>query len=280
MPMKLFYITNKLEVALIAEKYGVDRIWVDLETLGKAERQKHMDTVKSHHSIQDIRKISKLLSKAELMVRINPWNETSADEIEKVIAAGADRIMLPMWKSFEEADAFLKTVNGRVKTNLLLETKEAVECLDEILEHPLLEEIHIGLNDLHLSYGLTFMFELIPNGMVEALCKKIKAKGIPYGFGGIARIGEGLLPAERIIVEHHRVGSTMANLSRSFCNTDKVEDLSEVENVFAKNMQKIRDFEKTLTNISDEEYEENSKEIRKCVKIIVATIKERRECAD
>ena len=83
--MKLFYITNKLEVALIAERYGVDRIWVDLETLGKAERQKHMDTVKSHHSIKDIRTISKLLSKSELMVRVNPWNENSPAEIEKYI---------------------------------------------------------------------------------------------------------------------------------------------------------------------------------------------------
>ena len=35
------------------------------------------------------------------MLRINPWNENSVDEIEKVIAAGADRIMLPMWKTVE-----------------------------------------------------------------------------------------------------------------------------------------------------------------------------------
>lgn len=280
MPMKLFYITNKPEVAAIAEKNGVDRIWVDLETLGKAERQKHMDSVKSQHSIQDIEAISKILTKSELMVRVNPWHENSVDEIEKVIAAGADRIMLPMWKTVAEADAFLKAVNRRVKTNLLLETKEAAECLDEILEHPLLEEIHIGLNDLHLSYGLTFMFELIPNGTVEALCKKCKAKGIPYGFGGIARLGEGLLPAERIIVEHYRVGSTMANLSRSFCNTDKVTDMAEVEEIFAENMRRIRDYESSLVNITDEEYSKNQAEIRKYVNIIVAAIKEREKCSN
>ena len=40
MPLKLMYITNRVDVALVAEKYGVDRIWVDLETLGKEERQK------------------------------------------------------------------------------------------------------------------------------------------------------------------------------------------------------------------------------------------------
>ena len=29
------YITNQPAVALLAEKYGVDRIWIDLEQLGK-----------------------------------------------------------------------------------------------------------------------------------------------------------------------------------------------------------------------------------------------------
>ena len=159
--LDLMYITNNSEIALIAEKYGVSRIWVDLETLGKEERQKGMNTVKSHHSIEDVRQMSKILTKSELMVRINPWNRNSIAEINEVISAGAKRIMLPMWKTFSEVDMFLKTVNKRVSTTLLLETREAVECLDEVLEHCLIDEIHIGINDLHLSYGLTFMFELV-----------------------------------------------------------------------------------------------------------------------
>ena len=48
MALKLFYITNDPNVALIAEKHGVDRIWVDLETLGKTERQPG-NSVKSNH---------------------------------------------------------------------------------------------------------------------------------------------------------------------------------------------------------------------------------------
>ena len=35
MALKLMYITNNSDVALIAEKYGVDRIWIDLETWEK-----------------------------------------------------------------------------------------------------------------------------------------------------------------------------------------------------------------------------------------------------
>ena len=201
MSLKLIYITNIPAVALIAEKNGVDRIMVDLETIGKEERQKNMNTVKSHHTVADVADISNLLTKSEMLVRINPWNEASDSEIETVISAGADRIMLPMWKTVSEVNSFLGTVNGRVRTTLLLETKEAVEIVDEVLENPLIDDIHIGLNDLHLSYGLTFMFELLTNGVVESLCRKFKAKGIPYGFGGIARIGEGVLPAERIIMD-------------------------------------------------------------------------------
>ena len=33
--LKFMYITNNPKVALIAEKYGVDRVWIDLERLGK-----------------------------------------------------------------------------------------------------------------------------------------------------------------------------------------------------------------------------------------------------
>ena len=52
-------------------------------------------------------------------------------------------------------------VNKRVKTCLLLETSQALCRLDDILTLEGIDEIHIGLNDLHLSMGLDFMFELL-----------------------------------------------------------------------------------------------------------------------
>lgn len=276
MSLNLIYITNIPEVALIAEKAGVDRIMIDLETLGKEERQKNMNTVKSHHTIADVSVISNMLTNSELLVRINPWNETSIDEIEAVISAGADRIMLPMWKTVSEVNAFLKTVNGRVHTTLLLETKEAVEIIDDVLKESLLDEIHIGLNDLHLSYELTFMFELLSNGIVENLCKKFKARGIQYGFGGIARIGEGTLPAERIVMEHYRLGSTRTILSRSFCNIEKVKDIECIKDIFNENLFCLRNYESSLVFKKDDEYVENAKAIKNCVEKIVSEIKERR----
>ena len=276
MYLDLMYITNNPAVALIAEKNGVSRIWIDLETLGKDERQKNMNTVKSHHTVDDVAIISNMLTTSEMLVRINPWNDTSVNEVAAVISAGADRIMLPMWKNIAEVKAFLETINKRVHTTLLLETREAVEIIDQVLEHPLLDEIHIGLNDLHLSYGLTFMFELLTNGTVENLCEKFKAKGIRYGFGGIARIGEGTLPAEKIVMEHYRLGSTRAILSRSFCNVDEVDDVKSIENIFTENIARLREYESTLALKTDDEYIENKQAVKCCVAEIVSKIKERK----
>ena len=106
------YITNDLQVALIAQKYGVDRIWIDLETKGKEERQKGRNSVKSQHKVEDIANISPLLFSSDMLVRINPWDDNSEAEIDSVIEAGADIIMLPMWKTIDEVKYFIKAVNA------------------------------------------------------------------------------------------------------------------------------------------------------------------------
>ena len=47
--------------------------------------------------------------------------------------------------------------------------------LDEVLENGGFDEIHIGLNDLHLSLSFKILcFELLANGTVEKICNKIQ----------------------------------------------------------------------------------------------------------
>ena len=269
MPLDVFYITNNLEIALLAEKAGVDRIWIDLETLGKEERQKGINSVKSHHSIENIKKIAPRLTKSKMMVRVNPWNVSSQDEIDQVIDAGAEIVMLPMWKTTQEVEQFIKAVNKRAKLSLLLETKEAEDCLDDVLKLNGIDEIHIGLNDLHLSYHLDFMFELLTNGTVDKIINKIKMTGIPYGFGGISHLGDGMIPAEMIIMEHYRLGSTRAILSRGFCDQTKPLDL--IEETFLNNMKEWREFE---SNINPADFEINQLLLKEKVKTIVDKIRE------
>lgn len=275
MALKLMYITNQPSVAKIAESTGVDRIFIDMEYIGKADRQGGMDTVQSHHTVEDVENIRNVITKSEILVRCNPIHENSKSEIDAVVNSGADIIMLPFFKTVKEVKSFIENVGGRVKTMLLLETPEAVECIDEILSLHGIDEIHIGLNDLSLGYGMKFMFELLADGTVEKLCRKFREKGIPYGFGGIARLGEGLLPAERVIMEHYRLGSTKSILSRSFCNTQIMTDISEIEATFVENMAKLRAYEKTLEAKTDEEFEANRREVINRVETITKIIKER-----
>jgi hypothetical protein len=267
------YITNRVDIAVIAQKYGVDRVWVDLETLGKENRQRGRNTVISKHIVDDIWKIKPYLTTSEMLVRINQWNEYSVEEIEAVIHAGADLIMLPYWKTTKEVNKFVEAVNGRCRTTLLLETKEAVHCVDDVLAIGGFDEIHIGLNDLHLSYGMTFMFELLADGTVESLCRKIQSAGIPYGFGGIAKLGDGLLPAEKVIMEHYRLGSTRAILSRTFCDNAKTDSVEEIDRVFRVNMAKLREFELSLSGMTQEDYQINKDEVRNIVNGVVSKMK-------
>lgn len=174
--LKLMYITNHPEIAKIAENAGVDRIFIDLEQIGKAERQGGMDTVQSLHSLDDIKKVKSVLLKTELLVRSNPIHEGSKEEIDTIIENGANIVMLPFFKTVNEVAKFIDLVSGRAKVMLLVETAEAVEKLDAILELDGIDEIHIGLNDLHLAYHMKFMFELLANGTVEYLGKKILKK--------------------------------------------------------------------------------------------------------
>lgn len=276
MALQLMYITNNPQVARIAEKYSVDRIWVDLEKIGKAERQGGMNTVQSNHRMEDVARIREAMTgQARLQVRINPIHENSESEIRSVIEYGADIVMLPFFSTAREARQFVEMVDGRARTCLLLETIGAEQCLDELLEIPGVDEIHIGLNDLHLQYHNRFMFELLANGKVEEICGRIRKKGIPYGFGGIAKLDEGMLPARHIIAEHYRLGSSMAILSRSFYDSWIADDLEEVERVFKYGMGEIREYEQRLVNESGDFFENNRRQLQDEVAHIVETLKEK-----
>lgn len=250
--LNLMYITNRPDVAMIAEAAGVNRIFVDMEYIGKADRQGGMDTVQSRHTLDDVRTVSAVLQTAELLVRVNPMHEASShygsslEEIEGAIASGAKVLMLPFFKTVGEVEDFIDMVQGRAKVMPLIETPEAVACLDDLLSLDGIDELYVGLNDLSLGYGRKFMFDLLCDGTVENICHKIAEKGISYGFGGIAALGKGLLPAELIIAEHYRLGSTCAILSRSFCNADKLTHLGKIAKTFVEGIKAIREYEEQV----------------------------------
>ena len=271
--LKLMYITNRPEIAKIAESAGVDRIFVDMEFIGKDERQGGLDTVKSHHTVDDVAAVKAAVTRAQVLVRVNPIHDalpdypSSQEEIDAVIAAGADIVMLPYFKTVEEAREFIRLVGGRAGTMLLMETPEAVGLADEIAALPGVDEIHIGLNDLSLGLGLKFMFEPLADGTVERLCLIFRKRGIPFGFGGIASLGKGAVPAEYIIKEHYRLGSGCVILSRSFCDAAKISDPDAIARIMNEGVAGIRELERECEKHSSFFFD-NERELGRLIRIV------------
>jgi hypothetical protein len=215
--METILITNDPEIALDAQEAGVSRIMVDLELTGKVERQASRNTFISKHSKEDIALVRRVLDKCPLIVRVNQWNDGSEVEIEHAIAAGADAIMLPMIQDIKHVHAFIGCIAGKAKPIPLIETIYSVEHLQQIATLPEIEFLYIGLNDLHLELKLNFLFEPLASGILDEMAGIIRAAGKEFGFGGIAAMGSGELPAERILAEHARLGSSCIILSSRFC---------------------------------------------------------------
>ena len=157
---------------------------------------------------------------------------------------------------------------------LLLETPEAVACIDQILELEGIDEIHIGLNDLSLGYGMPFLFQPLANGIVEQLCFKFRQRGLTYGFGGIASLGKGALPSEYIIREHYRLGSGCVILSRSFCDVTKVRHIGIINSMFLQGVREIRDLEAECQLHADF-FWKNEAQVREKVAGIVRELEEK-----
>jgi hypothetical protein len=196
------------------------RLFVDLERLGKAERQAGRDTFISRHGIDDVARVREAARRSRLMVRVNPLHAGSPEEIDAVLARQPDLLMLPMFTRPDELALFSSLVGGRVPFTALLETAGALQTLPEWLATPGLEEVFVGLNDLHLSLGHRFMFEALAQGLLDRVAATVQAQGLRFGFGGIARVHEGLLPGHDVLAEHLRLGSRGVILSRTFHRED------------------------------------------------------------
>lgn len=214
--IELIQITNDPDFARRCDRLDGLRLFVDLERLGKAERQAGRNSFISAHQVEDVARVKAVLTRTPLMVRVNPLNPDSAFEVDAVLARGANLLMLPMFKEADELRAFSALVAGRAPIVALLETAGGLATLDGWISTPGLSEVFVGLNDLHLSLGQSFMFEPLAQGLVERVAVAARRQGLRFGFGGIARLDEGLLLGRDVLAEHLRLGSQAVILSRTF----------------------------------------------------------------
>jgi len=209
-------IVSDPEIARYVNENGVDKLFVDLETMGKEARQPGHVSWKSSHSLKDAENVRAAAPEAHLLVRVNPLHTGTGDEVAAVIDTGANSIMLPMFHSADELTRFYDIVNDRVEIVPLIETHGALISTPQIAKTLPLKTVHFGLNDLHLELGYKFMFEVISRGDLEEACAALKDRDVLFGIGGLARAREGIVSPEYLLGEHVRLGSSAAILSRTF----------------------------------------------------------------
>jgi hypothetical protein len=201
----------------------VDRVGVDLERLGKAERQRGLGTWISPHVEDDVARLGAVLEggvpgRAALFARVNPLNDDSRREVEAVLTAGATVLMLPMVAAPAEAERFVALVAGRALVVLLVERREALDALAALAAVPGVDEIHIGLNDLALSLALPTRWAILASDRLADAGAIVRAAGKRFGFGGIGRAHDTTLPmpADLVYAEYARTGASAALIARAF----------------------------------------------------------------
>ena len=214
--IQLILITSSPSTASLAGSVGVDRIMVDLEIIGKQERQGHLDTLISAHSIEDVGAMRRDADPPCMIVRTNPLHDGIQQEIDAVLAFEPQFLMLPMVRSHRDVLDYAQCVRGRAGIIPLVETADGIEDIAAISALPETTEVYIGLNDLHLDLGCRFIFEPLADGLVDRAAEAIRSAGKRFGFGGIARMDEGTIPGSMILEEHLRLGSGSVILSRTF----------------------------------------------------------------
>jgi hypothetical protein len=215
---RLTLLTIDPGLAQRAEDWGVERIGLDLERLGKLERQEGEGLRLSDHRLEDLIGLAKVVKRARLFVRINPIHPGTVDEIEAVIGAGAQVLMLPYFRTAAEVETFVRQVDGRARASILVETASALVRLRDILAVPGIDEVMVGLNDLRIELRVRNSFEVLSSAVLEGVAAQVLEKGLDFSIGGVARLDDASLPvpSDLVLAQYPRLGATGAWLSRSF----------------------------------------------------------------
>lgn len=216
--MELSLITNDPAAARAAEDAGIERIMIDLERLGKAERQAGRGLFLSSHTIHDVSRIKRVLTRARLTVRVDPPHPATREQTAQVVSAGADFVMLPYFDRLDQAAEFVDAVGRQAAPVLLVERVGAVAILLELCRLPGLAEIHVGLNDLSISRGLAHWFDVLATPALDEVLAILRSSGLPFGFGGIGSLRRRDLPLAPALVLAEQVlqRATRGWLGRSF----------------------------------------------------------------
>jgi hypothetical protein len=225
---RLILLTNDPALAAAADSC-VQRIGIDFEHIGKAERQAGYDTRLSRHDWSDLAAIARVLKQARTFTRLNSVHDGTEAEIETALSCGAQVLMLPFFRGREEVERFVALVRGRAEVMCLVETASSFVRTREILSVRGVDELMIGLNDLRLQLGVANHFEVLTSPILDGVCAAMRQDGRPFSVGGVARAGDaGMpIPSELVYAQYPRLGATGGLLTRAFVRDLPLVDLPD-----------------------------------------------------
>ena len=215
--LELIQITNDPAFARRCDALGGFRLFVDLERMGKAERQAGRNTFISAHRMEDVRRVKEVLLRSPVMVRVNPLNQSTAAEVEAALAQGADQLMLPMFTAAAQLREFLALVAGRVPVVALLETGAALASLDEWITRARAGRSVRGTQrPAPVAWAPLHVRTAGARGWWTGLRKRPGARACVSGSGALRGWTKGSSRARDVLAEHLRLGSGSVILSRTF----------------------------------------------------------------
>lgn len=211
-PFDLLLFHRDLDTSLAYLDQGVDGIIVDLETVGKAERQAGFGTQINDHTLADLRAVSAHPG-ASVLCRLSSPDANEA-ELADVLDAGASEIIVPMLTATAQAERICNLVQGACRVTLMVETAAATRLIDELCALPV-SRIYVGLNDLRISRRTASIFTPLSDGLLEQLRRATTCPA--FGFGGLTLPGHGApLPVSHLYDEMARLRAGFTFLRRSF----------------------------------------------------------------
>jgi len=222
--------TNNLEPAHWANEAGVERIGVDLETIGKSSRQEGMGTWVSHHSWNDLYRLGRTVPPDRLFVRLNGLHAKSGEEITRAIDAGVRFIMQPNFTQLSELEIFARLVDRRAEVVPLVERSAATAIIGHLPSLGI-REIHIGLNDLSIDLGQRNRLAVLAMPIMNSISATALAARLRFGLGGLGRACDRDLPvhSDLVYAQHARLKASGALLARSFFSASMTQTIFDAE---------------------------------------------------
>jgi hypothetical protein len=190
---------------------GVNGIILDWESKGKTSRQISYDTqisVHNKHTLLEARQLN-----SNLICRVNGFPFFSEEEVKTAIDAGANEILLPMVRSPHEIEHVLHLINGQCAMGILVETTDATQRIEELVQFPL-KRVYVGLNDLHIDSKSANLFEPFRDGSLDRLRASCP---LHFGIAGLTHPNAGSpIPCHLLLGEMVRLNTNFSFLRRSY----------------------------------------------------------------